>query len=149
LGVLDKRLQDLLAPLVEGLGYELWGVIRLNRRDGVLLRVYIDSTAGITLSDCERVSRQISDKLDVEEVVRGEYTLEVSSPGMDRPLFSASQYQRYIGSSIKLRLSRAIEQRRNFSGILRALENQDLVIEVDGDALRVPIDYIDKANLVA
>jgi ribosome maturation factor RimP len=127
----------------------LWGVIRLNRRDGVLLRVYIDSTAGITLSDCERVSRQISDKLDVEEVVRGEYTLEVSSPGMDRPLFSASQYQRYIGSSIKLRLSRAIEQRRNFSGILRALENQDLVIEVDGDALRVPIDYIDKANLVA
>ncbi len=147
--MLDKRLQDLLAPLVEGLGYELWGVIRLNRRDGVLLRVYIDSTAGITLSDCERVSRQVSDKLDVEEVVRGEYTLEVSSPGMDRPLFSASQYQRYIGSSIKLRLSRAIEQRRNFSGILRALENQDLVIEVDGDALRVPIDYIDKANLVA
>lgn len=147
--MLDKRLQDMLTPLVEGLGYELWGVIRLNRRDGILLRLYIDSAEGIMISDCERVSRQVGDKLDVEDVIRGEYTLEVSSPGMDRPLFTASQYQRYIGSTIKFRLSRALEQRRNFSGVLQAVENQDLTIEVDGDTFCVPIGHVDKANLVA
>jgi ribosome maturation factor RimP len=147
--LLDKALQNLLTPPVTGLGYELWGVVRLSRREGILLRVYIDSASGISVDDCERVSRQISDLLDVEDVIPGEYVLEVSSPGLDRPLFTLPQFARFVGAEIRLRLHRPEQGRRNFGGILRAVSDTHLTIAEGEDEFQLPFAQVEKANLVA
>ncbi|MEN9461286.1 MAG: ribosome maturation factor RimP, partial [Pseudomonadota bacterium] len=107
--MLDTALQQLFEPAVTALGYELVGVERLSfGRRGALLRVYIDSPTGITVDDCGRVSHQISGILDVEEPIKSDYTLEVSSPGLDRPLFALEHYVRFVGKEVSLRLHRPI-----------------------------------------
>jgi ribosome maturation factor RimP len=147
--LLDKILHNLLAPSVTGLGYDLWGVVRFTRREGMLVRVYIDSPAGITVDDCERVSRQVSDVLDIEDVIRGEYVLEVSSPGLDRPLFTLQQCARFIGAEIRLRLHRPEKGRRNFGGILTTVSDTHLTIVDSEDEFTLPFEQVEKANLVA
>ena len=92
-----------------------------------MLRVYIDSENGVGVDDCAKVSRQVSGVLDVEDPISGEYTLEVSSPGMDRPLFKLSQYQDYIGHVVQLRLRMPFDGRRKFKGVLNGIEDEDIV----------------------
>ena len=146
----DQALEKLLAPVVDGLGYELLGILRLAQaRRGVLLRLYIDSEFGITVDDCARVSHHVSGVLDVEDVIRGEYTLEVSSPGLDRPLFTLAHFQRFIGAQVKIRLYRAEHNRRNFSGVLRAVDNDTVLIDDNGTEFRLPYGRIERANLVS
>ena len=126
-----EQLQALLAPVVEALGYQCWGIEFISQGRHSLLRVYIDHANGILVDDCEKVSRQLSGVLDVEDPISGEYTLEVSSPGMDRPLFTVEQYAAHVGAQVKVKLRSPYEGRRNFQGVLRGVEGQDVVVQVD------------------
>ncbi|HGW8789327.1 TPA: ribosome maturation factor RimP [Pseudomonas aeruginosa] len=143
-----EQLQALLAPVVEALGYECWGVEFISQGRHSVLRVYIDRPEGILIDDCEAVSRQVSGILDVEDPISGEYTLEVSSPGMDRPLFTLEQFAKHAGEQVKIRLRSPYEGRRNYQGILRGVEEQDVVVLVDDHEHLLPIDSIDKANII-
>ena len=139
---------NVVEPVVESLGYELVGVEYLTQgRDG-LLRVYIDAEDGIKVEDCQRVSHQLSGVLDVEDVIKGHYSLEISSPGLDRPLFNAAQFERFAGSEVKLRLEAPLEGRRKFRGTLLGVEDGEVRLLVDGEEVRIPLASIDKANLV-
>ncbi|TEQ75342.1 ribosome maturation factor RimP [Pseudomonas aeruginosa] len=143
-----EQLQALLAPVVEALGYECWGVEFISQGRHSVLRVYIDRPEGILIDDCEAVSRQVSGILDVEDPISGEHTLEVSSPGMDRPLFTLEQFAKHAGEQVKIRLRSPYEGRRNYQGILRGVEEQDVVVLVDDHEYLLPIDSIDKANII-
>ncbi|SEJ03156.1 ribosome maturation factor RimP [Pseudomonas linyingensis] len=143
-----EQLQALLAPVVEALGYQCWGVEFISQGRHSLLRVYIDLPDGVLIEDCEKVSRQISGVLDVEDPISGEYTLEVSSPGMDRPLFTLEQFAAHVGEQVKIRLRSPYEGRRNFQGLLRGVEEQDVVVQVDEHEYLLPVDSIDKANII-
>lgn len=143
-----EQLQALLAPVVEALGYECWGVEFISQGKHSLLRVYIDHANGILVDDCEKVSRQLSGVLDVEDPISVEYTLEVSSPGMDRPLFTLEHFARYVGEQVKIKLRSPFEGRRNFQGVLRGVEEQDVVVLVDDHEYLLPIDAVDKANII-
>ena len=134
-------------PTVEALGFELWGLEYLSQGRHTLLRLYIDSSDGITVDDCATVSEQVSAVLDVEDPITGEYTLEVSSPGMDRLLFRLEQYPAYVGDVIELRLRTAFEGRRKYKGILKGIEGEDIVVHVDDHEYLIPHDAIDKARI--
>ncbi len=142
-------LLKLARETVGPMGYELVGIeYQLRPKSGALLRVYIDHVDGIQLDDCVAVSRQLSAVLDVEDPIRGEYELEVSSPGLDRPLFEKQHFERFVGHEAKIRLQRAIEGRRRFKGYIRAIDGDELLIEVDGENIRVPFAELDSARLV-
>lgn len=137
----------MLHSTVAALGYELWGVEHMAQGKHSLLRVYIDSPAGITVDDCAAVSEQVSSILDVEDPITGEYTLEVSSPGMDRLLFKLAQYFDHVGETVEVRLRSAIEGRRRFRGILKGIEGEDVVIQVDDHEFLLPYGAIEKARV--
>ena len=143
-----EQLQAMLAPVVESLGYECWGVEFISQGRHSLLRVYIDHANGILVDDCEAVSRQVSAVLDVEDPISSEYTLEVSSPGMDRPLFTLEQFAKHVGEQVKIKLRSPFDGRRNFQGLLRGVEDQDVVVLVDDHEFLLTIDLIDKANII-
>lgn len=143
-----RQLQDLLEPAVGALGYELLGIEHLAQGRHSLLRLYIDSPDGITVEDCERVSHQVSGVLEVEDPIKGQYTLEVSSPGLDRPLFKLAHYERFVGEVVSLRLARPIEGRRKFKGRLLSLREGLVVVDVDGTEMELPFEDIEKAHLV-
>ncbi len=143
-----EQLQALLSPVVESLGYVCWGIEYISQGRHSLLRVYIDHADGILIEDCETVSRQLSGVLDVEDPISVEYTLEVSSPGMDRPLFKLEQFSAHIGEQVKIRLRVPFEGRRNFQGLLRAVEEQDVVVLIDDHEYLLPVDTIERANIV-
>lgn len=146
-GKLDQ-LNEMLEPAVVALGYQLWGVEYRTSRGRSLLRVFIDSPNGITVDDCAAVSHQVSGILDVEDPIAGEYVLEVSSPGMDRPLFTLQQYSQYIGWMVDVRLRYPFEGRKRFKGILNGIEDQDVLVVVDNHEYLLPIEQIDRAHLV-
>jgi len=137
----------MLEPTVEALGFELWGVEYLSQGRHSVLRVYIESENGISVDDCATVSEQVSSVLDVEDPIAGEYTLEVSSPGMDRLLFKLAQYPAYTGEIIDLRLRSPFEGRRRFKGILKGIEGEDVVVQVDDHEYLLPHSAIDKARV--
>lgn len=142
------ELTTLLEPVVTGLGYVFWGLEYLARGKHSLLRVYIDHEDGITVDDCAKVSHQVSAVMDVEDPISQNYTLEVSSPGMDRPLFTLEQFALYIGEWVDVRLRAAFEGRRKFKGVLTAIEDGDLCITLDGSDYLLPIESIETARLV-
>jgi ribosome maturation factor RimP len=142
------KLEELLRPGIEALGFELWGVEYQSHAKRSMLRIYIDAEAGISVDDCAKVSHQVSGVLDVEDPITGEYTLEVSSPGMDRPLYRLEQYAEYIGSDINIRLRIAFEGRRKFQGRLVAIEGDEVVIQLDGHEYVLPFEQIDRAQIV-
>lgn len=141
-------LKNMLEPAVQAVGMRLWGVEYFAQGKHSVLRIYIDSDNGVTIDDCEAVSHQVSGVLDVEDPIKSEYHLEVSSPGMDRPLFTLEQMTRYVGETIKVKLQMAIHGRRNFTGMLASVKDEVLTFEVDGQPLVVTFNQIDKANLV-
>lgn len=146
----QDALQSLLEPVVTGLGYELWGLEYLAAGSNPTLRIYIDAPEGITLDDCERVSRHLGGLLEVEDALPGEHTLEVSSPGLDRRLFKADHYARYAGRQVKLTLGRPLPGRRGrkLNGTLAGLESDGVALQVDGEAVLVPLELIERARLV-
>jgi len=142
----------LLAPTVGSLGLELLGAEYLPSPGGALLRLYIDVPAGderqVGIEDCEAVSREVSAQLDVEDPISGHYTLEVSSPGLDRPLFTPAQFQRYTGEQAKVGLRLPQDGRRRLQGRILRVEGDTIVIDVDGTEFPVAAGNIDKARLV-
>jgi ribosome maturation factor RimP len=143
----SAELRSLVEPAVTALGYELVGVEFSHGKPG-LLRVYIDSEDGITVHDCEAVSHQVSGLLDVEDPIAGQYSLEVSSPGLDRPLFQARDFERFAGQAVRLRLTAPLNGRRNFRGLLRGMQGNQVIVQLDDEELRVELDEIDQARLV-
>jgi len=148
-----SQLHQSLSPIVTGLGYELLGIEWHSQGKHSLLRLYIDHDDGIGIEDCEAVSRQLSAYLDVEDLVQGHYRLEVSSPGLDRPLFSLAHFARFIGEDVKVKCYGDINGQKRFTGSIEAV-NQDgaaaVVIKLENDTLlTIPFSNIAKANLVA
>ncbi len=144
----ERRLTEMLAPVAEALGYELLGVEFMPQGRHSLLRIYIDGPDGVTVDDCAKVSEQVSAVLDVEDPIQGEFTLEVSSPGLDRPLFTQAHFEAVVGKMVQVRLAFPVEGRRKFKGRLLAVEEGQLSVEVDGKSYALPVDQVDKANLV-
>jgi ribosome maturation factor RimP len=127
---------------------ELWGVDVLQQGRSSLRRVYIEREEGVTIEDCEKVSRQVSALLDVEDPIAGEYTLEVSSPGVDRPLFSVEQYAKYVGSEVNLKLRRAVDGRRKFKGQIIKVSGDIVGLLVEGTEYDLEHSEIEKASIV-
>jgi ribosome maturation factor RimP len=146
--VTGEELMKLLEPAVERLGYELSDLeVKLGGRDGVV-RLFIDKADGVRLEDCETVSRQVSALLDVEDPLPGHYVLEVSSPGLDRRLTKVEHFQRFMGEDIRVKLRFPIEGRRNFRGALKAADEENIEVEVDGESHRLPMATIQSARLI-
>ena len=142
------ELTNLLEPAIERLGYELVDLeVRLGSGNG-LVRVYIDKPEGIDLDDCEKVSLAVSALLDVEDPVPGNYNLEVSSPGLDRKLTKPEHFQRFEGETVKVQMRFPIEGRRRFRGTLVSSDEENIVVEVDGESHSLPLKTIDTARLV-
>ncbi|UZW58762.1 ribosome maturation factor RimP [Lysobacter enzymogenes] len=159
----DKATQiaQLLAPTVASLGVELLGIEYLPAPGSATLRVYIDVPAAeldataegeqprsVGIEDCEAVSREISAQLDVEDPISGNYTLEVSSPGIDRPLFALDHYRRFAGETAKVGLKLPHEGRRRLQGEIVGVEGEQVVFAIDGARFAVPFSNIDKARIV-
>ncbi len=142
------RLNQLIGQVVEPMGYELVGIEYRRGGDSGLLRVYIDRDGGIMLDDCVAVSRQLSAMLDVEDPLQEAYQLEVSSPGMDRPLFVKEHFERFSGSKVRIKLRMKLHGRRNFEGILKGVQDEGVMLEMDGEMECLPLEQIDKARLV-
>jgi len=139
----------LVEPIVINMGYELVGVEFITGQSPAILRVYIDKEDGVTIKDCESVSRQISAVFDVEDPITEVYNLEVSTPGLDRPLFKESDFVQYAGHVVKIKLSIPFEERRNFKGVLTGVEDSMIVIVVDNLEYLLPFEQIEKANVIA
>ena len=145
-----EQIAELIAPTVEALGLELWGIELQQQGKYSLLRVYIENEEGVSIEDCERVSRQVSAVLDVEDPISGEYTLEVSSPGMDRPLFTAAQFGLYVGEKVNVRLRSALQGRRKFKGVIKNVVDDRIGLAIeseDGEEIEISFANIDKANI--
>jgi ribosome maturation factor RimP len=142
------KLSELIEPVVAGLGYELYGIEYLGQGKYSVLRVYIDQAEGITVDDCARVSHQLSAVLDVEDPIASNYELEVSSPGMDRPLLSAAHFQRYVGETVKIKTMRPIDGRSRFSGVLREAQDESAILDIDGESVVIPFEAVNQARLV-
>lgn len=143
-----EQIAELIAPTVEALGLELWGIELQQQGKYSLLRIYIENREdGVGIEDCEKVSRQVSALLDVEDPISGEYTLEVSSPGMDRPLFTAEQFGLYVGETVNVRLRTAMQGRRKFKGVIERVNEGVVDLLVDGESVAIQLIDIDKANI--
>lgn len=142
------KLIKLLEPTIERLGYELSDLeLKLGGHDG-LVRIFIDKSDGIDVEDCEAVSRQVSAILDVEDPLPGNYTLEVSSPGLDRTLTKPAHFQRFMGEDVRVKLRFPLDGRRNFRGALKAADDENIEVEVDGESHSLPLSTIESARLV-
>lgn len=154
-----SQISDLLAPTVASLGLELLGVEYLPSPGGAIVRLYIDipeaetsregeAPRSVGIDECEAVSREVSAQLDVEDPISGNYTLEVSSPGIDRPLFTAAHFRRFLGASAKVVLRLPQDGRRRLQARISGIEDDAVVFDLDGTTFTVAIDNIEKARLV-
>jgi ribosome maturation factor RimP len=147
---LREQIRALITPPIEAAGYELVDVEWGHEQGGWVCRVLLDNSEGkVGLEDCEQVSRQLSAILDVNDVIPQHYSLEVSSPGLDRPLRTPAHFKRFVGQSAKVRLKAGVDGRRNYSGKIVAVSADDkqITVEVDGKEYVLPLDDLDKANL--
>lgn len=143
-----EQLVVLIEPIVEGLGYECVGIeFNAHPKQG-LLRVYIDSDDGVLLEDCSKVSHQLSGMLDVEEPIMGNYDLEVSSPGTERPLFKLSHFEQFLGKMVSINLFRPINKQRKFLGQIEKVEGDIVTLLQSGQNVDIPFQAMSKARLV-
>ena len=142
---------SIINPIVIDMGYELLGIEYVGSGKYSVLRLYIDCEEGVGVNDCETVSRQVSSIMDVEDPINGQYNLEVSSPGIERPLFVITHYQRFLGHDIRLRTYRPIDGERNFTGSIGSVGETNNTIELVTELgpVTLDIDLIEKANLIA
>jgi len=146
--MLRDQLGELLEPVVSGLGYELWELEYVTRPGGGLLRLYIDSPAGVGLDDCEKVSRAVSEAMDFADPIAAAYTLEVSSPGLDRVLRTQQHFERCIGALARVELAMPLQGRKRFAGRLLQVQAGQITLEIDGGRVELPIGAIHKARVV-
>jgi ribosome maturation factor RimP len=151
MAVLSTNVTDLIEQTITGLGYEFVGAEMVSQRNTKLLRIYIDGIDGVVIDDCVIVSNQLSGVLDVEDPIKGQYQLEVSSPGMERPLFRIEDYQRFQGHKALLELYEALDGRRNVKGVLEGVQGNSVLINtaLDNEQIELPFSSIRKARLIA
>jgi ribosome maturation factor RimP len=142
----EAQLTQLLQPTIEAMGYSLWGIELISPGRRPTLRLYIDAESGVDVDDCAQVSHQVSGVLDVEDPISGEYTLEVSSPGVDRLLFRPEHYLAYVGEIIDIRLRLPVDGRRRFKGPLLSADNEMIVVSVDDHEFELPLRSVDRAK---
>lgn len=145
--VLMNRLFHLISPITERLGYELYHIEYLKEDGDYYLRIYIENETGIGLKDCEKVSREVSEVLDVEDPITDQYYLEVSSPGVFRNLFTEEHYKRYQGYDVLIQSSSLINGKRKFEGILEGFDENNILINVNSEVLSIPRDKINSISL--
>ncbi|MGQ3891522.1 ribosome maturation factor RimP [Legionella sp. CNM-4043-24] len=145
--MIREDIQELFQPVVTELGYQLWGCEYLPQGKHSLLRVYIDKEGGVGIGDCEIVSREVSALLDVEDPISGNYSLEVSSPGLSRPLFFIEHYQQYIGHSVQLKLYKPINGSRKLVAVIESVSDEAIFLSVGNEEIEVQFSQIVKANL--
>ena len=149
MATLEQKLQEMLQSAVEDLGCEFWGIECQRASRFMTVRLFIDKEGGVGVDDCADVSRQVSAILDVEDPIADKYNLEVSSPGLDRPLFTLEQFQRYVGEDIAVHLRIPVLDRRKWQGKLEKIENDMLTLVVDGQEQVLIFGNIQKANVIA
>ena len=142
-----EHLLELIEPVVEGLGYECVGVEYNSHPKHGFLRIYIDAEQGVGMEDCTKVSHQVSGVLDVEDPISGEYNLEVSSPGTDRPLFKLEQFKQFIGHTAQVNLFKPVGGRRKITGLIEKVVDNDVYLQQDGQVYKVPFQAMSKARL--
>ena len=139
---------ELIEPSLDAMGFELVDVEYLSHQGRWILRIYIDKEGGVTIDDCAMVSRELGDLIDVKEMIAHEYVLEVSSPGLNRPLTKEKHLIGAVGKKIKVKMAKPVEGRRNFSGRLSDFRDETLYIEMDRGTVALPWPEVEKANLV-
>ncbi len=145
--MIQNEIEDLIMPSIAAMGYELWGCEYLSQGKHSLLRIYIDKDDGIGVEDCERVSHQVSALLDVEDPIQGNYSLEVSSPGIPRPLFRHEQYLRYMGQNVQIKLYKPVSGKRKFVGSIVAVDENSVKLNMGHEQQDFLFSNIVKANL--
>jgi len=145
---LERQLTDLLESAVVASGYELVGLEFIRAGAHSTLRIYIDHENGINVDDCAEVSHQVSAVLDVEDPISVAYNLEVSSPGLERPLFKAAHYEQFIGHEVSIVLKMAVGNRRKWKGTILSIEGETVTLTVDGQEEQFALSNISKANLI-
>jgi len=143
-----EEMVTMLTPAVAAVGFELWGLEFFQQGRHSVLRLFIEGPNGVGVDDCATVSHQVSGVLDVEDPIAGEFTLEVSSPGWDRPLFTLSQYGRYVGEEVAVRLASPLNGRRKYKGVVLQITDVAVELQVDGEVVLIPFAAIDKGNVV-
>ncbi len=144
---MSQRLHDLLAPVIADLGYELWHLEYNGAGPNSLLRLYIDAPEGVGLEDCEKVSHEVSAALDVAEDSSHNYQLEVSSPGLDRPLVTAAHFQRFIGDSARITMFAPVADQRKFRGVIKSADAATVELDCDGQIFQLSIKDMARARL--
>lgn len=145
---IEENVENLVEPVISDLGYDYVDCSFLQLQGRWILRIMIDAQSVITVDDCARVSRAIEDLIEVEDVISVSYSLEVSSPGLDRPLKRKRDFENFAGSEIKLKTKKPLDGRRNYRGILKGMSGEKILIYVDGSTFEVPIEMLSKAKLV-
>lgn len=148
MATLEQKLTEMLEPAVEACGFELVGLEYIRAGQHSTLRIYIDHENGISVDDCALVSHQVSAVLDVEDPISTEYNLELSSPGMERPLFKAAHYEQFIGENVKFMLRMPVNNRRKWNGKILSVEGEMITFSVDESNLTFALSNIQKANLI-
>jgi ribosome maturation factor RimP len=143
-----KQISELIEPILKGMRFELVDVEYLSDRGRWVLRIYIDKEGGVTLDDCAAISGELGDLIDIKDIIDHEYVLEVSSPGLNRPLKKEADFIRVIGKRIKVRTRMPVEGRRNFTGVLKDFKEQKLALDSEGGLVTLEWSGIEKANLV-
>lgn len=144
---ITKEVIGLITPTIESMGYELIEAEYQSEQGRWVLRLYIDQAEGITLKDCESVSRAVSALLDVEDVLPGRYSLEVSSPGIERPMRRIKDFEKYTGSVVKVRTTGKLGDRKNFTGVIEGVNGEDILLSENGEMIRISVGDIFKARL--
>ena len=148
MATLEQHLTEILDAPVVALGYELWGIEFIRAGKHSTLRVYIDHANGISVDDCAEASHQVSALLDVEDPITTEYYLEVSSPGMDRPLLKPEHFARYIGQVATVTLRMAVNNRRKYKGTIKQVDGEMITLTIDGRDEILAFANIQQANLI-
>lgn len=147
----SKKVEEMIAmltPAVVAVGFELWGLEFFQQGRHSVLRLFIEGPNGVGVDDCASVSHQVSGVLEVEDPIAGEFTLEVSSPGWDRPLFTLSHYERYVGEEVAVRLASPLNGRRKFKGVILRVADGAVELQVEAEVVKIPFASIDKGNVV-
>jgi ribosome maturation factor RimP len=142
------KIKAMMAPTMTTMGFELVGCEMVSEMGSKYFRVYIDKPEGINVDDCAKVSRQISAMFEVDSPIGGEYRLEVSSPGIERPLFELEHYRQFIGSRALVKLYDAVDGRKNFTGLIQSVEDENILLEVNKQLFTFNFDQIKKGHLM-
>jgi ribosome maturation factor RimP len=147
---IDPALHERLALLISSMGYEFVGSELLTMGRQKLVRIYIDGPKGVSADDCSKVGHQVSALMDVEDPIESKYVLEVSSPGIDRPLFELKHYEQFVGSEVKMRLRTPLDGQRQYRGLLKRIEGENIHLHVEGSVEEtiIPFSAIDRANVI-